>query len=144
MARAHRKTLSSEEQTAQNRVSEAENLLQSLKTEVQVVQLRVQEADEHIGFILEFLRRQRLYQLTQHPISTQPPVEAPSSPINTPSSDGAISGYSEPDDDSEDDGAHVFEEARSNRTTCQVSDLEPHKTIITSEIGDQPNVLSTQ
>ena len=130
MVCTHRKTLLSEEQTAQNRVSEAENLLQSLKMEVQVVQLWVQEADEHIGFILEFLRRQRLYQLTQHPISMQSPVKVPSSLINSPSSDGAISGYSEPD--GEDDGTHVFEEVCSNQTTC-----------LTSKIGDRPKVLST-
>jgi hypothetical protein len=44
-------------------------LLQSLRTVVLEVQLRLREADEHIGFIRDFLQKQKLYRLTQAPVS---------------------------------------------------------------------------
>ena len=44
-------------------------MLQSLRTEVLEVQLRLREADEHIGFIRDFLQKQKLYRLTQVPVS---------------------------------------------------------------------------
>jgi hypothetical protein len=99
MAHAHRKTLASEVQTVHNQVAEGEHLLQSLKTEAQAVELWIQEADEHIGFMLKFIQRQKLYWLTQHPVTTHTLVDtSSSSPINSPSPDGATaSDYSEPD-----------------------------------------------
>lgn len=69
-----------EVQAAQCRVQEGESLLRSLRTEVLEGQLRLREADEHIGFIRDFLQKQKLYQLTQAPMVSAEGAESPPSP----------------------------------------------------------------
>ena len=83
-ARAHRKTIASERQAVQHRVEEGEMLLQSLRTEVLEADLRLREADEHIGFIQNFLKKRKLYRLIQAPLSGQKPDPPPSSPPSSP------------------------------------------------------------
>lgn len=69
-------------QAALHRVQEGESLLQSLRTEVLEAQLRLREADEHIGFIRDFLQKQKLYRLTQAPVSGPRRPKSPLSPTN--------------------------------------------------------------
>ena len=78
MARARRDSLATEVQAALHCVKEAETLLQAMQLEVTVAQLDLQEAEEHIGWIREFTRKQRLLRHAQSPPSSI--YDSPSSP----------------------------------------------------------------
>jgi hypothetical protein len=60
MARAVRDTLTLESQVASSQVTEGERLLQLLRDNAQVAQLRVEEMNEDIGHMLEEFRQEAL------------------------------------------------------------------------------------
>jgi hypothetical protein len=108
MAQARRETVTTELQAAVNRVKEAEALLQSLQQEVVVAKLDMQEAEEHIGWVREFVRQRKLQRESQAPTFSRalscPPSSPPSSPpsvtsdiLSHTSLSSRSEGTSEPD-----------------------------------------------
>jgi hypothetical protein len=116
-ARAHRKTIASDLKVAEYRVEEGETLLQSLRTEVLEGQLCLREADEHIGFIRDFLQKQKMDRLTRTPTSHQ---ERPGSPpLNSPPASYAPSKTSA--DDLDDLISEVVEESSTEEEGVELS-----------------------
>lgn len=85
----------------------------------------MREADEHIGFIRNFLKKRRLYRLIQAPPSDQKPDTPPSSPPSSPICSHASTSKMPGDDDFADflsGDSHIAKEESGYKSDLEESD----------------------
>jgi len=137
-ARALSKTLSAEADAAAQRVLLAEAWVQSLRDEAQVARIRFEEAEENIGYIREYIRRQHYFEILPQAAPAPefqftPPNDSTAAPSSASSGDddgtsigGGVEMQSKPDDNhvNGSDGTSVGASPTTQLTKDALAQLE--------------------